>query len=57
MTSLIELEVDAEDRRDRRSDVHVVPAWGREHEMSMRCWCMPERAEDVRAVVVHRDVN
>lgn len=57
MTLLIERVEDAEDRRDRRSDVHVMPTWGREHEDSMCCWCRPVRDEDVRAVVVHRDVN
>lgn len=57
MTSLIETETDVERRDDSDDDVHVMPTWGREHETSVCCWCGPVRDEDVRAVVVHRDVN
>lgn len=40
---------------DDDGDVHVMPAYGREHETSVRCWCHPSRDDD--RVVLHRDVN
>lgn len=34
-------------------DVHVVPIAGREHELSIGCWCHPERDPEVPELIVH----
>lgn len=42
---------------DDDGDVHVMPAYGREHETSIRCWCHTVRERDEARVIVHRDMN
>lgn len=45
---------------DTSDDVHVTPTYGREHECSSRCWCMPEcdwTSPSGSHVYVHRDMN
>lgn len=32
---------------------HVVPDFGRKHELDIRCWCQPRRDEDDPSVIVH----
>lgn len=36
---------------------HVVPDFGRKHELAETCWCHPESAEDLPCVVVHNVEN
>ncbi len=33
--------------------VHVTPAFGREHDFDMECWCHPEPSEKCDRVIVH----
>lgn len=37
--------------------VHVYPLFGREHVMSIECWCHPEIDEECDNVVVHNVEN
>lgn len=32
---------------------HVYPTFGREHVMTMECWCLPERDPEEPKVVIH----
>lgn len=54
---MIEPATDGEDRSDDSSDVHVMPNYGREHEASRRCWCVPTRDTEEPRLWIHRDPN
>lgn len=36
-----------------RTDIHVVPCFGRPHESERHCWCRPLRQRDCPDVWVH----
>lgn len=47
-----------EDKLDEDfTEYHVIPLFGREHDMSMSCWCIPCRDKDTPTVIVHNGDN
>ena len=34
-------------------DKHVVPDFGRKHDLSLDCWCIPKRSDNVDMVIIH----
>lgn len=40
-----------------RDTVHVVPAYGRNHEPTPRCWCRPDQDADEPLVWIHKEQN
>jgi hypothetical protein len=39
-------ELDAEGNPDENSYVHVIPRYGRHHQISFECWCNPKRSDE-----------
>lgn len=34
-------------------DIHVYPLFGKQHEMTRECWCIPDQDEEHDNVLIH----
>lgn len=39
-------EVDDDGRPDEDSYAHVIPRYGKHHQISFECWCRPKRSDE-----------
>lgn len=49
-----ELDVDDEDDEDLDEEcIHVIPMFGRRHEVSVMCWCGPQSDDEDLSIWIH----